>query len=83
MSTDDFFSKLDQKIGDMKKAEQQFSEKADDDAEFVKKTVLRLKKVAEEYAGELRGRDIQVDVGVSVFELTFAPRYKEPIDSAG
>ena len=77
MSANDFFAKIDGKLGEIKQKEQQASELADENAIFLEEIVTKLTTKVEEYVNQLNSRNIQVNATITKRSISFTLKFKD------
>jgi hypothetical protein len=76
MSTDDFFSKIDAKIGNISDAEKANVDKREKNYAFLKTLNERVTPIAESYKTKLQERGIFADVRSNDYGFSFELKYK-------
>lgn len=74
--SDDFFDKIDAKLGEQKTTKVAKDNASDANRAFVKKVIPQLVAIAEGYAEKCRARGMSANVSHSDYSVTFELRYK-------
>jgi hypothetical protein len=74
--SDDFFDKIDAKLGEQKTVKVAKDNASDANRAFVKKVIPQLVTIAESYAEKCRARGMTANVSHSDYSVTFELRYK-------
>ena len=75
MSTDNFFSNFDKKMGEIKQKEKQPEKLIQEDMNFLEEVVKRLTSQVVEYEAGLCCRNIQVETTITKFSILFILKY--------
>ena len=77
MSANDFFTKVDGKLSELKQGQEQAAVESVNNADFLEEVVARLTEKAEEYANQIKSRGIQVELNISKYSISFTLKYKD------
>jgi hypothetical protein len=72
MSSDDFFSKVDEKLKASKETQASVKADASENLDFLKEVVFRITPLANNYAAKLQDRGIKVDLKSTAFSISFS-----------